>query len=636
MTTTTTTVITTTITFQSIFRAKYIRQLIFNQIDDIQKQLLYRPNAQAIYFNYNSDGRRRSLVVRTPLKGRDIIKLPRLEMISKYAMPWEFLCHYLPKDCNQILLNRRRLAITQYCCHRNATLDTLKHLLKWSTDFEFKWKYLNDADIEGEDNRLKFNQDVLEYLIKISPKKNGFLDKAMDVAIKNRYRVSIVKLLHSIKGVKLNSNHFYLACKSSSIEIVKYIHDSGVGECKNAMDIAAFNSLEIVKFLHLNRSEGATTNAMENAAKCGNIDVVKFLHENRSEGASTMAMDYASMYGYFEIVKYLHEHRSEGATTMAIEYAAQHGHIDIVKFIHQNLCEGIATNAIRYAVRYGHFEIFKYLYKTDHQTTKDIHIDDGAIVKGDMEMVTYLVETVNAKCTSETVRTALQFGKLDIFYYLYDRFSADSSIWTSNIMVEAATQGHIEIVKFLHFNKPDLDVTTWAMDLAAQNGHIEIVKFLSEHRSEGCTTEAIDRASMKGHIDMVKFLHYNRTEGSRKALQYACLFGHVEVSSFLINVRNEKCNQKIMLEVLSGHYDDIVKLILPQLLGEEGIEATQRAIKHLKHRSCYETKQLLIDHLKLLNGSSVDNQKRNNYNNNNPFKNLIDWIKSPKDNKTKK
>ncbi|EGG19585.1 hypothetical protein DFA_00163 [Cavenderia fasciculata] len=112
---------------------KYIRQLIFNHINDISQQL-YKGS---IY----DDGRQRSLV------GRDIIKLtlPRLEMVSKFAMPWNYISHYLPTDVDEIEFKQRKRAITQYCHHRNATLDTLVHLLEWSPTVQIEWKYLKNS-----------------------------------------------------------------------------------------------------------------------------------------------------------------------------------------------------------------------------------------------------------------------------------------------------------------------------------------------------------------------------------------------------------------------------------------------------------------------------------------------------------
>lgn len=43
---------------------------------------------------------------------------------------------------------------------------------------------------------------------------------------------------------------------------------------------------------------------------------------------------------------------------------------------------------------------------------------------------------------------------------------------------------------------------TAAMDEAAKNGHIDVVKFLHSNRQEGCTGGAMDMASRNGHLEV--------------------------------------------------------------------------------------------------------------------------------------
>lgn len=43
---------------------------------------------------------------------------------------------------------------------------------------------------------------------------------------------------------------------------------------------------------------------------------------------------------------------------------------------------------------------------------------------------------------------------------------------------------------------------TEAMDEAAKNGHLEVVRWLHENRIEGCTGGAMDMASRHGYLDV--------------------------------------------------------------------------------------------------------------------------------------
>ena len=73
------------------------------------------------------------------------------------------------------------------------------------------------------------------------------------------------------------------------------------------------------------------------AAKKGHLEIVKWLHENRTEGCTTAAMNCAARNGHLEVVKWLHENRTEGCTEWAMDLAAENGHLDVVKWLNDNL-----------------------------------------------------------------------------------------------------------------------------------------------------------------------------------------------------------------------------------------------------------------------------------------------------------
>ncbi|EGG19474.1 hypothetical protein DFA_00051 [Cavenderia fasciculata] len=77
---------------------------------------------------------------RSFIKGSNIINVLKdgdhdneaLEMIAKYGLPWQYVKHYIatrqPPTLDDYIVN---MAISQYCCHTNSTLETLQPLLKW-------------------------------------------------------------------------------------------------------------------------------------------------------------------------------------------------------------------------------------------------------------------------------------------------------------------------------------------------------------------------------------------------------------------------------------------------------------------------------------------------------------------------
>ncbi|GAX84523.1 hypothetical protein CEUSTIGMA_g11944.t1 [Chlamydomonas eustigma] len=100
---------------------------------------------------------------------------------------------------------------------------------------------------------------------------------------------------------------------------------------------------------------------------------------------------------------------------------------------------------------------------------------------------------------------------------------------TRYAMDDAARDGHLDVVIWLHFNRTE-GCTENAMDKAARYGHLDVVKWLHENRTEGCTRYAMDDAAANGHLDVVIWLHLNRTEGCTKnAMDFAAGYGRREM-----------------------------------------------------------------------------------------------------------
>ncbi|EGG22218.1 hypothetical protein DFA_04336 [Cavenderia fasciculata] len=93
------------------------------------------------------------------------------------------------------------------------------------------------------------------------------------------------------------------------------------------------------------------------------------------------------------------------------------------------------------------------------------------------------------------------------------------------------------------------------------------------------------------------------------------------------NAMNILCDGYNALKDLRNEEESTLKY-----LGLDGIESIERVIIEMKHLHYYEDKQLLRDYLQQLKGGRDNNQQQPHQRSNNPLKNLIGWIKSPKDN----
>ncbi|KAF1791337.1 Ankyrin repeat-containing domain [Phytophthora cactorum] len=110
--------------------------------------------------------------------------------------------------------------------------------------------------------------------------------------------------------------------------------------------------------------------------------------------------------------------------------------------------------------------------------------------------------------------------------------SAETSFWWSrsySTMDLAASNGHLDVVQWLHLNRPRT-CSSNAMDAAAANGYLDVVKWLHVNRSEGCTKSAMDIAASNGHLDVIQWLYVNNSVGcSTLAMLHS---GHDHVSIF--------------------------------------------------------------------------------------------------------
>ncbi|KAE9047005.1 hypothetical protein PR003_g1321 [Phytophthora rubi] len=206
----------------------------------------------------------------------------------------------------------------------------------------------------------------------------------------------------------------------------------GVTCTAEAMDFAARDgNLEIVQWLHHNRSEGCTKGAMDSAAGEGHLETVQWLHGNRAEGCSVKAMDNAAGSGYLEVVKWLHEHRHEGCTTKAIDTAAKNGHLHVVKWLSKQRSEGCTTNAMDGAAANGHLDVVKWLHRNRSEgcTTEAI---DGAAAGGFLDVVRWLHSNRREGWTSAALTRAAMEKKFEVLLFLHSQQTEEYSYSSVN------------------------------------------------------------------------------------------------------------------------------------------------------------------------------------------------------------
>lgn len=163
------------------------------------------------------------------------------------------------------------------------------------------------------------------------------------------------------------------------------------------------------------------------------------------------------------------------------------------------------------------------------------------------------------------------------------KHGADIELGASTPLMEAAQEGHLDLVKFLLENKADVHAQTQtgdtALTYACENGHTDVAEVLLyfgaelEHLSEGGRTPLM-KACRAGHICTVKFLiqkgaDVNRqtTNNDHTPLSLACAGGHQQVVELLLTngadpYHKLKDNSTMLIEAAKGGHTGVVQLLL--------------------------------------------------------------------------
>lgn len=160
------------------------------------------------------------------------------------------------------------------------------------------------------------------------------------------------------------------ACKISTKKR-KYENYATIDLAAKAGDFGA------VVYLHKQKAK-CTYLAMDWAAEIGRIDILEWLHNNRTEGCTTHAMDWAAGSGYLQIVEWLDANTKKGCTFEAISLAAKNGYLEILQFLYKNYLEQFSIPDLLYlSCNHQCWDVVDWLFEyvaEDSDITKAIFI----------------------------------------------------------------------------------------------------------------------------------------------------------------------------------------------------------------------------------------------------------------------
>jgi hypothetical protein len=229
------------------------------------------------------------------------------------------------------------------------------------------------------------------------------------------------------------------------------------------------------------------------------LDIVKYLHTHRTEGASAAAMRDAVQNGHLEIVKFLRDHQLGECTIYLLMVAAQNGHLDLVQYLHRQMNEDgtkfCGKMAMQCAAGHGYLDVVKFLHAGNHvyaalcMCNQFNAMSANAAANGHLKVVQFLTPLKRASSV-----------------FCMSRVHAD-------LFTKAATNGHLDLLRWLwedyyprrsRSTRPNNSELVINTDGAVANGHLDVLVFLHKHNL--AKSFSVHEASLSWDVNLIQWV----------------------------------------------------------------------------------------------------------------------------------
>lgn len=256
------------------------------------------------------------------------------------------------------------------------------------------------------------------------------------------------------------------------------------------------------------------------ACEYGNLEMVEFFIAQcgpETEKYSHYGITRAAGRGQLQVIQcmiYKHNCNKVDILQSTMNIAAANGQLNILIWFHENMPEISYDNvAFDNAAKGRHYNVLEWLTANRHDARPRFAMDWVAET-GDIEMLNWLHRNrPDVLCTENAIKFAIHAGHLDVVIWLYTNRPEICTL-TNNAMSWAANDGRFDILVWLHKNRPELKCYPATLVWAATKGHLDIVIWLSENRPDAAVDSinlqrAITGATENGHLEVVNWLRAN-------------------------------------------------------------------------------------------------------------------------------
>eukprot|EP01132_Coremiostelium_polycephalum_P001509 gene1509-1901_t len=313
-----------------------------------------------------------------------------------------------------------------------------------------------------------------------------------------------------------------LLTSNASLESIQYLHEKGEDATFRAVNSAAIHptlSLEIIKYLHMNRLEGCNRKALVNAITCRHFETVYYLLENYQH-CFTRDKDYVKSclavlaVGDLSITKILVERIKDiqilkNDTSDLFINATVGNKIDCVRYLYSTVLPSQAalslcvSDCISIAINNNNLEMIDYFIQIVPNLRSSIEIDsykvrdfvgfcksrmdildliknDSRVNKRDLDENLYQNEEDFLNEDMDKIMEAISIDDLSTLKSLVNKNLEFLDL--EDLFRESTKEGRLEITKFLLLVNPKLEVG-YEVSNILYNGHYQLFEYLLDQGS---------------------------------------------------------------------------------------------------------------------------------------------------------